>query len=84
MVHVSPTVLDVARSIAALDENPESESLVDRVAQNLAYQLHARFGRWDFPDVDVKIVGGILLAYGASMFTAEQASFKIVHHIKNM
>lgn len=83
MVNVSPTVLDVARSIAALDEHPDSDSLADRVAQNIVYQLGSRFGQWTF-DIDMKTVGGILLAYGASMFTAEQASFKIVDIIKNM
>lgn len=82
MTHVSPTVMDVARSISALDEHPESDSLADRVAQNIVYQLGSRFGQWNI-DIDVKMVGGILLAYGAPMFTAEQASFKIAHIIKN-
>lgn len=72
MTHVvSPTVLDAARAVARLDENPDDREAAELVAANLGHQF-ARLGWGAARAVTGRDVRGALVALGASTFTVER------------
>jgi hypothetical protein len=81
MTTYSPTVADVSRAVAFLDENACSDADIvhaatRRVARNLAYQF-ARHGWAVCRGVNTRDVRAVLIAHGASALTVEQFARRI-------
>ena len=86
MTTFSPTVADVSRAIAFLDENACGDADivhagVRRVARNLAYQF-ARHGWAVCRGVNARDVRAALIAHGANPFTVEHYARRIASAIR--
>lgn len=71
MTHIPPTVLDAARAVAKLDENPDDTAAAELVAANLGHQF-ARLGWGAARAINGRDVRGALVALGASTVTVER------------
>lgn len=93
---VSPTVLDVARAVAKLDElvTPgrrrtvatyanDRDDAIARVARNLAYQFAKHNGWGGRRNVTTRDVRAALIAHGASTLTVEQHARAIASRIRS-
>lgn len=87
-MNISPTVLDVSRAIAKLDEsNPVGFDIdnddVRLVAKNLAYQFAKHNGWGGRRNVTMRDVRAALIAHGASTLTVEQFARTIASRIRS-
>lgn len=79
---ISPTVLDVSRAIAYLDENPEVRN-TKLVIENLAYQFAKHNGWGGRRNVTTRDVRAALIAHGASTLTVEKFARVIASRIRS-
>lgn len=85
---VAPTITDVSRAVAYLDENACSDADivargVMRVASNLAYQFAKHNGWGGRRNVSTRDVRAAMIAHGASTFTVERYARRIASRIRS-
>jgi hypothetical protein len=87
MAHVSPTITDISRAVADLDENAltpdveQREQMRRRVASNLAYR-YRRFGM--SPQKRTKRdIALALVVHGASPVTVDQHANAIARYVRS-
>jgi hypothetical protein len=84
----SPTVADVSRAIAFLDENACSDAdivhaAMRRVSRNLAYQFAQHNGWGGRRNVSTRDIRAALIAHGASSLTVQQYARRIASAIRS-
>lgn len=87
MTTYSPTVADVSRAIAYLDENACGDAdivhgAVRRVSRNLAWQFARHNGWGGRRNVSTRDVRAALIAHGASTLTVERYARRIAAAIR--
>jgi hypothetical protein len=84
---VSPTITDVSRAVAYLDENASggnaTAGAVRLVAKNLAYQFSKHNGWGGRKNVTTRDVRAAMISHGASTFTVEQFARTIASRIRS-
>lgn len=87
MAHVSPTILDISRAVADLDDNAlapdlaQIEQMRRRIASNLAHRFR-RFGM--SPQKRTKgDVALALIVHGASPLTVDQHANAIARYVRS-